>query len=189
MGREIRMVPPNWEHPTDARGKYLPLHDKTHEQAMREYEDEYEMVADADKQSSSKEELAGSPPNPERYRPEYAEAPTHYQLYENVSEGTPLTPLFPDKETLVEYAVSEGLIRPESKQELLYTGSLPTASGIAPSIESQGPIHGFAEWADPAEVNAARLRDKHLLDQIDATVQEYKTGRRPNSWKPHGTEP
>ena len=83
----------------------------------------------------------------------------------------------------------QGLIRPESKQELLYTGSLPTASGIAPSIESQGPIYGFAQWADPEEVNATRLRDKHLLDQMDATVQEYKTGRRPNSWKPRGTGP
>jgi hypothetical protein len=26
MGREVRMVPADWEHPVDATGKYIPLY-------------------------------------------------------------------------------------------------------------------------------------------------------------------
>jgi hypothetical protein len=51
---------------------------------------------------------AGDPPDPKYYRPEWTSEPTHYQVYETVSEGTPVTPHFATKEELVEYLVEYG---------------------------------------------------------------------------------
>jgi hypothetical protein len=37
MGREIRRVPPNWEHPKDADGNYKSMYDWEYETAAREW--------------------------------------------------------------------------------------------------------------------------------------------------------
>ncbi len=67
MGREVRLVPPGWEHPRDERGEYIPQFD-------------------------------------ENYRGEDA----RFQVYENISEGTPVTPAFTTEEELEEYLVEAG---------------------------------------------------------------------------------
>lgn len=54
-------------------------------------------------------EWHGEAPDPEYYRPRWtADEATHYQLYETVSEGTPLSPPFASKAELVEYLVERG---------------------------------------------------------------------------------
>lgn len=50
----------------------------------------------------------GSPPNKNYYRPKWETEPTWVQMYETVSEGTPVTPAFATKEELVEYLVEFG---------------------------------------------------------------------------------
>jgi len=53
-------------------------------------------------------EYSGGPPDREYYRPEWTSEPTHYQVYETVSEGTPVTPHFATKEELINYLVEFG---------------------------------------------------------------------------------
>ena len=51
----------------------------------------------------------GSPPEPEFYRPKWKkEEMTWFQMYETVSEGTPVTPPFATKAELVDYLVENG---------------------------------------------------------------------------------
>lgn len=55
------------------------------------------------------EEYEGNAPTPgESFRPEFTEEPTWYQVYENVSEGCPITPPFETKEEMVEYLIEVG---------------------------------------------------------------------------------
>lgn len=118
MGREIRRVPADWKHP-----KF------TKDQIKYDWQkDEYHPLFDSDYQSTcakwykeAKEfkqdgtchwyhEYAGDPPNEEYYRIRAwtAEEATHYQMYETVSEGTPVTPVFGTPEELIEYLVKHG---------------------------------------------------------------------------------
>jgi hypothetical protein len=52
--------------------------------------------------------MESAPPNPDSYRPKFQTEPTWYQVYETVSEGTPVTPPFATKEELVNYLVEHG---------------------------------------------------------------------------------
>lgn len=46
----------------------------------------------------------GEPPTPDQYMPDWSEAErTHWQLYETVSEGTPISPVFSTPESLARY--------------------------------------------------------------------------------------
>lgn len=114
MGREIRRVPADWEHPKDEKGEFIPLYDKayidaleawieehrqwmagTHPRRHSEFGEKYEYFAQYD----------GDPPRHESYRLRTwtEEEATHYQMYETVSEGTPLSPHFATKEELARW--------------------------------------------------------------------------------------
>lgn len=110
MGREIRKVPPHWNHPTKQYGHELgfrPMHDQTLAEAMADYEAERARF-DAEKEGETFEEYFGEPPEAADHRPyEEAEA-TWVQMFETVSEGTPVTPPFATPEELVDHLVAEG---------------------------------------------------------------------------------
>lgn len=119
MGREIRRVPPNWEHPKDKNGKYKPLHDKSFAEAGRIWLNNciawnngtHEDLIEHPERKVDYPfywQWDGNPPNQEYYRPEFTNEPTWYQVYETVSEGTPVTPPFATKEEIVEYLVANG---------------------------------------------------------------------------------
>lgn len=94
MGREIRRVPAGWEHPKDARGHFYPLCDKDLETALKDW---------AEYDDSNEEDR----PNPAYYRPSWTnEERTHYQVYEDVSEGTPVSPVFATEEEVVNWLVT-----------------------------------------------------------------------------------
>ncbi len=121
MGRVIRKVPAKWEHPkrvNDHSGKeeFRPMdkfdYKESHadwKKELAEWLKEYkEWEAGEFKETKytkgcvTYEDYAGeppSPPNPYGYMPEGK----WYQLFENVSEGTPLSPPFKTKEELVEW--------------------------------------------------------------------------------------
>lgn len=116
MGREIRRVPPNWEHPRWTRdetseprriGQYKSLYDKDYDTAAAKWLAE---LADFKPTGHSKYywEYAGGPPNEKSYRPKFAAEPTWYQVYETVSEGSPVTPPFATQDELIEYLVTTG---------------------------------------------------------------------------------
>lgn len=50
----------------------------------------------------------GRPPDPDYYRPWKDEDATWFQVWETVSEGTPVTPPFATKEELVDYLATKG---------------------------------------------------------------------------------
>jgi hypothetical protein len=119
MGREVRRVPPNWKHPKTDDGTYHPMFEddyltvlnvwiRNHElwlkgaypnQKSEDQECEYTFYAQYD----------GNPPDIEHYNRFYkpTEA-TWYQLYETVSQGTPITPPFATQEELINYLVENG---------------------------------------------------------------------------------
>ena len=113
MGREIRRVPPNWKHPTDDLGRFIPLLDEDYETALRFWIENYQLWKAGKHPNQNKKyayywERDGGPPQPDGYRPKYDNDPTWYQVYETVSEGTPLTPPFETKKALIDYLVNEG---------------------------------------------------------------------------------
>lgn len=132
MGRELRRVPANWVHPKKDKYNYStgsteriyqPLFDETSEDAFTEWQKEYRQWRDGEHDRTIEEygedqypkELPyysfcswhGSPPDPEYYRPAWKEA-TWWQVYETVSEGTPVSPPFETQQELFDYLVANG---------------------------------------------------------------------------------
>ena len=112
MGREIRMVPPNWEHPKGSNDGYQSLYDEDFESAVAEWKYNYCKWENGDhpdcKEDCEYWEWDGGPPERKMYRPKFTEEPTWFQVYETVSEGTPVTPPFATKEELADYLVENG---------------------------------------------------------------------------------
>ena len=115
MGREIRRVSSNWEHPKDYRGHHIPMHDTDYEAKAHEWLQgllAWENGTDNDRDEASCRyywDWSGPPPNEESYRPKWSEQErTHFQIYETVSEGTPVSPIFADKQSLVLWLIKNG---------------------------------------------------------------------------------
>lgn len=121
MGREIRRVPPDWEHPRDAQGHHEALYDEDYVTASLAWLAKlraWESGDDPDRAGEESDvgrrvfywEWDGGPPDRAHYRhrrwtPEEA---TAYQVYENVSEGTPVSPVFPDEAALLAWLLAQG---------------------------------------------------------------------------------
>jgi hypothetical protein len=125
MGREIRMVAPNWEHPTKEyltmREGYVmrfrPLHNEAYEDKIEEWIKGRELWMKGEHPDQTKdylrgriyEEYAGGAPQREDYRPKWAPGEaTWFQVYETVSEGTPCSPPCATKEEIIEWLVKHG---------------------------------------------------------------------------------
>lgn len=120
MGRELRMVPPNWEHPKVMRANgqegYQPMFDQRFEDAASEWKAAFtkweagerpEWFSDKYKDNEYWE-YNGGPPDREYYRTWTDEDGTWFQVWETVSEGTPVSPPFETKGELIEYLVANG---------------------------------------------------------------------------------
>lgn len=114
MGREVRRVPADWQHPKDDDDEhYKPLYDKSFENAAIDWKRD---LADFEDQSPEERGTAleywewnGNPPDRDTYRPNWpAASRTHYQLYETVTEGTPLSPPMPSLEDLALWLANNG---------------------------------------------------------------------------------
>ena len=157
MGREIRRVPPNWEHPRytadDAPykqhvGEYRPCYDDSYEHAR----DEWIRGFDLWRAGKHEEQIANpdacwvkgydwweydSPPDRTSYRPAFTEEPTWFQVYETVSEGTPVTPAFATTEELIDYLCTRGDFWCQNRRERPPTREAAEAfvkSGWVPSM-------------------------------------------------------
>lgn len=113
MGREIRRVPPNYEHQKDEAGKFIPQLDSDYETAALEWIDGFEKHRRGEHKSEYAKEFKyyweyEMPPEADGYRQPFDVEPTWYQVYETVSEGTPVTPPFETIDELVEYLVNQG---------------------------------------------------------------------------------
>lgn len=122
MGREIRRVIPNWEHPKKENGGYHPMYDSSASERFDEWLKEFEDFKINELEDACKEygydindpysafcEYCGTPPNHNYYRPKWDKAEaTWWQVYETVSEGTPVSPPFATPEELIDYLVEHG---------------------------------------------------------------------------------
>ena len=156
MGREIRRVPPRWEHPRYNRcnaihftqvGEYKRLFDKPYRKALDEW---LEGLAQWDRGEHPYQKpgegywaYAGGPPDPNYYRPAFKEVPTWYQVYETISEGTPVTPSFATKEELVDYLVKHGEFNGQR-----YGNSKPTREA-AQAFVDKGWMVSMVTMANP----------------------------------------
>ncbi len=119
MGRELRMVPPGWEHPKDTDGRHIPLLDSMPRAAMQrqvaswyEQRDLWEhgkhpdQRSDLAAQTRTFTEWHGAPPNPDEHMPCWEpQERTHFQMYETCSEGTPISPVCESAEELARWLV------------------------------------------------------------------------------------
>lgn len=140
------MVPADWQHPKDERGRYIPLLDQSHAEAVREWEEEeltewvegarlwatgfvktfkrvktIEQVVEETKanrpyapppEPPTYEWWAGDvprKPEPTHYMPDWPESErTHFMMYEDTSEGTPISPAFATAEELARWLADTG---------------------------------------------------------------------------------
>jgi hypothetical protein len=107
MGTAVRRVPSDCAHES---GRYIPLSDGLDfERRARQWDehaakwqqglrrdldtDDWE-PAKADLQAITYAEYEGPRPDPQEYTPQWpADACTHWQIYEEVTEGTPISPV------------------------------------------------------------------------------------------------
>jgi hypothetical protein len=122
MGREIRMVPPNWQHPEteDAYGRtrLQPMFDSNYASAKAEWLSELAKWEAGERPSHfdaseypsdySYWEWESNPPSRAYYRPWADDDATWFQLWETVSEGTPVSPPFATRQELADYLAENG---------------------------------------------------------------------------------
>ena len=116
MGREVRTVPPNWEHPVNDRGHKQPMFDESFIDAAAKWKagfakweaGERPDYCDEDSRALEFWEYHGMPPVREEYRPWKDEDATWFQLWETVSEGTPVSPPFATLEELAAHLAEHG---------------------------------------------------------------------------------
>ena len=117
MGREVRRVPENWEHPKDAQGRYISLSEDYNrrreewdegkekwEQGLRDdWMGGWKEISEEDRELSY-EEWSGERPEAKDYMPEWSESEkTHLQMYETCSEGSPISPVMATPEELAHW--------------------------------------------------------------------------------------
>ncbi len=87
MGREVRMVPPEWEHPRDERDVFIPLHPREFFESQDADTPEDERIDEAD------------------CMPAFGDRATHLMMYEDTTGGTPISPAFATAEELAQWLV------------------------------------------------------------------------------------
>lgn len=120
MGREVRRVPADWQHPKNDDGSYIPLLPRPPswwDEGKRQWEaglvTDYRGGWEPKPSWCSKIETwvdyAGERPDPGHGMPEWLpEQRTHWQMYENTTEGTPISPVFETPEALARWLADNG---------------------------------------------------------------------------------
>ena len=115
MTFEVRRVLAGWKHPKDSKGRYIPLFDGTDftketaewdegaakwAQGLRRTNPLSGWVPKPD-DGDTYADWAGTRPDPKHYMPVWPEAScTQIMMYENITEGTPVSPAFDTPESL-----------------------------------------------------------------------------------------
>lgn len=119
MGREVRKVPANWDHPKMVDygdGRLQPMFDDRFETAVANWKTEFAKWENGERPDYCNDESKtlefwewdGGPPDRAYYRPWKDEDATWLQIWETVSEGTPVTPPFATAVELVDYLAAHG---------------------------------------------------------------------------------
>ena len=118
MGREVRKVPADWQHPRDKDDTFIPLFDSNcYKPSVDEWDrnaekwnhGEFPDYADDVDKKLTYAEWAGERPKLEDYMPDWTdEERTHLMMYENTTEGTPISPAFATPEELARWLADSG---------------------------------------------------------------------------------
>jgi hypothetical protein len=122
MGREIRRVPANWQHPLSTKfyreDRKQPMFDDAFEPVMARWLENFDRIRSGKLDDLEREcyprgladwlQDEGMPPDPAYYRPWKDEEATWFQLWETVSEGTPVSPPFETEDGLIDYLAANG---------------------------------------------------------------------------------
>ena len=166
MGRQVRMVPPNWNHPKNQEGKFIPLLKGDFATADAEWNEEYAAWQRGETRSykagekwepkcaaalacDSYTEWNGRRPSPDDYMPTFPEGvATMLMMYEDTSEGTPISPAFAIPEELARWLADNGASALGSSKAT-YEQWLATCKGSwAPSMVFQnGKVMSGVEFA------------------------------------------
>lgn len=127
MGREVRRVPADWQHPKHHTWRlpgprwvevYKPLYPgEDYQQRVDEWDEEcakwkrgeHEGQKDEGERPECYEQWAGQRPHRDDYMPNWpAEQRTHLMMYKDTSEGTPISPAFATPEELARWLADNG---------------------------------------------------------------------------------
>lgn len=153
MGREVRMVPADWQHPKEQMPdrrtgnmveKYKPLFPgERYQPAVDEWDaecakwkrGEFPDYAEENSRKMTYEQWAGQRPHRDDYMPDWpSEQRTHLMMYEDTSEGTPISPAFKTPEELAQWLVDNNASA-FGDSTASYEGWLRVAKGgFAPSM-------------------------------------------------------
>lgn len=117
MGREVRRVPADWQHPKEFspyQGKevYKPLHDRDWRAEAAQWDEDRAKWEAGERPDYAGDYAADFPfdqwegqrPYSEDYMPNWpVEQRTHLMMYEDTTEGTPISPAFETPEELAQW--------------------------------------------------------------------------------------
>jgi len=108
MSRQIRRVPKDWEHPVNDHGFYIPMEDRTLVQGMLNWI-RYDVGWYLRHPQDLGEWIEKCPLKWRSiYRPRFTTPAICYQIYEEVSEGTPVSPVFETIAELRQWLLDQG---------------------------------------------------------------------------------
>lgn len=160
MGREVRRVPENWDHPRDSGGCFIPLHSGCVEELQARWdarEADWKRGLREDFFDASKlvphgkvyefSEWDGPRPLAEDYMPQWSDLEaTHLMMYETCSEGTPISPAFATPEELARFLADSGA---------------SAFGGMTASYEH------WLRTLEPTEADCARCGEEHSADELE----------------------
>ncbi len=145
MGREVRRVPADWQHPekNDGSSDYQPMFDKSFDEAAREWKEGFlaweggvDVALNQPRDDTCEYwEYDGGPPDRDYYMPYWPEEErTHLQMYECTSEGTPISPVTETPEELAQWLVDNN-VSAFARETASYEAWLRVVrGGFAPSL-------------------------------------------------------
>ena len=177
MGREVRRVPADWQHPKEQvpdwhtgrmKEEFKPLYpgenyqiqvDKWDSECAQWKAGWRHSYADEESRALAYEQFAGQRPHRDDYMPNWPESErTHFMMYEDTSEGTPISPAFATPEELAQWLADTGASAFGSSTAT-YDGWLRVAKGGWAPSAIYTPESGFKNG-----INA-------LVDQIEKEQQ------------------
>lgn len=178
MGREVRRVPKDWQHPLQysdepwdwSKGRptggfggerFKPLHELT--VPIRELQAEWDQER-ADYEAEHPDEdyaaYAGNRPTSDDYMPYWPEEErTHYQMYESTSEGTPISPVCETPEELARWLTDNKASTFASFTATYEEWLTMCKAGWAPSMMVQEYTDGTKEMMSGVEALSAMKKE------------------------------
>lgn len=176
MGREVRRVPANWQHPKikeldwrtgQMKERYQPMFDRPFGPEMQEWYEAWQAWERGERPSYCSPENASlpyweygnPPPDPAFYRPDWKdEERTHLMMYEDTSEGTPISPAFKTPEELARWLVDNDASALAGETASYESWLRVAQGGWAPSMvmSASGLQSGVSALSSLPDVHATR---------------------------------